>query len=79
MSGWKLVDQWLGSVGLFHLLKGFTTYLYRGYNPVTKYQQDIPVVFQIPNVEDRWERTPKISPEVKGFLVVPNNTDPHQV
>ena len=30
-------------VGLFHLFTGLTTYFYRGYNPVTKYQQDIPV------------------------------------
>ena len=24
-------------VGLYNLLKGLTTYLYRGYNPITKY------------------------------------------
>ena len=28
----------------YNLLKGLITYLYRGYNPVTKYQQDIPVL-----------------------------------
>ena len=27
---------------VYNLFEGFTTYLYRGYNPVTTYQQDIP-------------------------------------
>ena len=29
---------------VYNLFEGFTTYLYRGYNPVTKYQQDIPAI-----------------------------------
>ena len=38
------VISWLVSwFIIYNLLTGFTTYLYRAYNPFTKYQQDIAV------------------------------------